>query len=130
MNFKKIQNLSAVLMVFAFFLPWISMGFISLSGYKVASLGGGATWFFLIPTLAIMVLVNDVQCFLDDKKTKYLTYTTAVIPMICIASVIWGSLMGDMEGVEEFFEWASIGIYLTFLASVSMLHGVMHGASA
>ena len=130
MNFKKIQNLSAVLMVFAFFLPWISMGFISLSGYKVASLGGGATWFFLIPTLAIMVLVNDVQCFLDDKKTKYLTYTTAVIPMICIASVIWGSLMGDMKGVEEFFEWASIGIYLTFLASVSMLHGVMHGARA
>ena len=116
MNFKKIENLSAIVMLVAFFLPWLSMGIFSLSGYKAATMGGVATLLFLIPILAVVVLVNDVQSFFDDVKTKYLTYVTALIPLIYIVSRIV-----DMGG--QFFQGASIGIYLTLLASVTMLLG-------
>lgn len=103
-------------MLVAFFLPWLSMGIFSLSGYKAATMGGVATLLFLIPILAVVVLVNDVQSFFDDVKTKYLTYVTALIPLIYIVSRIV-----DMGG--QFFQGASIGIYLTLLASVTMLLG-------
>ena len=116
MNFKKIENLSAIVMIVAFFLPWLSMGIFSLSGYKAATLGGSATLLFLIPILAVVLLVNDVQSFFDDVKTKYLTYATALIPLVYIVSRIF-SMGGD------FFQAASIGIYLTLLASVIMLLG-------
>ena len=89
------------------------MGIFSLSGYQTASIGGSATLLFLIPLLAIVVLVNDVQGFLDDNKTKYLTYVTAGIPLIYIISRIF-----DLGG--DFFEITSIGTYLTLAASIDL----------
>lgn len=118
MNFKKIENLSAIAIIIAFFLPWLNMGIFSLSGYQTASIGGSATLLFLIPLLAIVVLVNDVQGFLDDNKTKYLTYVTAGIPLIYIISRIF-----DLGG--DFFEITSIGTYLTLAASITMLLGAI-----
>ena len=39
MNFKKIENLSAILMVVSFFMPWLCMEAQLVLG-KVASIGG------------------------------------------------------------------------------------------
>lgn len=116
MNFKKIENLSAILMVVSFFLPWVSLGILSATGFKVASMGGAGTLLFVIPLLAIVVLANDMLNFLDVDKSKYLTYLTAVVPLIYIIYRL-------IKAGSGFFELASIGIYLTLIASVLMILG-------
>tara|TARA_B100000161_G_scaffold127499_1_gene90409 strand:+ start:181 stop:561 length:381 start_codon:yes stop_codon:yes gene_type:complete len=117
MNFKKIENLSAVLMVVSFFMPWLSLGMLgSATGFKVASIGGAGTLLFVIPLLAIVVLANDVLSFLDVDKSKYLAYLTAVVPLIYIIYRL-------IKAGSSFFELASIGIYLTLIASVLMILG-------
>ena len=116
MNFKKIENLSAILMVVSFFMPWLSLGIVSATGFKVASMGGAGTLLFVIPLLAIVVLANDVLSFLDVDKSKYLAYLTAVVPLIYIIYRL-------IKGGSSFFELASIGIYLTLIASVLMILG-------
>lgn len=117
MNFKKIENLSAILMVVSFFMPWLSLGMLgSATGFKVASIGGAGTLLFVIPLLAIVVLANDVLNFLDVDKSKYLAYLTAVVPLIYIIYRL-------IKAGSSFFELASIGIYLTLIASVLMILG-------
>ena len=117
MNFKKIENLSAILMVVSFFMPWLSLGMLgSATGFKVASMGGAGTLLFVIPLLAIVVLANDVLSFLDVDKSKYLAYLTAVVPLIYIIYRL-------IKAGSSFFELASIGIYLTLIASVLMILG-------
>jgi len=117
MNFKKIENLSAILMVVSFFMPWLSLGMLgSATGFKVASIGGAGTLLFVIPLLAIVVLANDVLSFLDVDKSKYLAYLTAVVPLIYIIYRL-------IKAGSSFFELASIGIYLTLIASVLMILG-------
>jgi hypothetical protein len=115
MNFKKIENLSAILMVVSFFMPWLSLGMLgSATGFKVASMGGAGTLLFVIPLLAIVVLANDVLSFLDVDKSKYLAYLTAVVPLIYIIYRL-------IKAGSGFFELASIGIYLTLIASILMI---------
>ena len=117
MNFKKIENLSAILMVVSFFMPWLSLGMLgSATGFKVASIGGAGTLLFVIPLLAIVVLANDVLSFLDVDKSKYLAYLTAVVPLIYIIYRL-------IKAGSSFFELASIGIYITLIASVLMILG-------
>tara|TARA_B100000123_G_scaffold64810_1_gene45641 strand:- start:696 stop:1076 length:381 start_codon:yes stop_codon:yes gene_type:complete len=117
MNFKKIENLSAILMVVSFFMPWLSLGMLgSATGFQVASIGGAGTLLFVIPLLAIVVLANDVLSFLDVDKSKYLAYLTAVVPLIYIIYRL-------IKAGSSFFELASIGIYLTLIASVLMILG-------
>ena len=117
MNFKKIENLSAILMVVSFFMPWLSLGMLgSATGFKVASIGGAGTLLFVIPLLALVVLANDVLSFLDVDKSKYLAYLTAVVPLIYIIYRL-------IKAGSGFFELASIGIYLTLIASVLMILG-------
>ena len=117
MNFKKIENLSAILMIVSFFMPWLSLGMLgSATGFKVASMGGAGTLLFVIPLLAIVVLANDVLNFLDVDKSKYLAYLTAVVPLIYIIYRL-------INAGSTFFELASIGIYLTLIASVLMILG-------
>ncbi len=117
MNFKKIENLSAILMVVSFFMPWLSLGMLgSATGFQVASIGGAGTLLFVIPLLAIVVLANDVLSFLDVDKSKYLAYLTAVVPLIYIIYRL-------IKAGSSFFELASIGIYITLIASVLMILG-------
>ncbi len=117
MNFKKIENLSAILIVVSFFMPWLSLGMLgSATGFTVASIGGAGTLLFVIPLLAIVVLANDVLSFLDVDKSKYLAYLTAVVPLIYIIYRL-------IKAGSSFFELASIGIYLTLIASVLMILG-------
>lgn len=104
-------------MIVSFFMPWLSLGMLgSATGFQVASIGGAGTLLFVIPLLAIVVLANDVLNFLDVDKSKYLAYLTAVVPLIYIIYRL-------IKGGSGFFELASIGIYLTLIASVLMILG-------
>ena len=54
---KKVTNISAILLIVAFFLPWISAGnsymSVTMSGLKAAQLGGAAVIIWFIPLLSI-----------------------------------------------------------------------------
>ena len=113
MNIKKLENICAVILVIAFFLPWFSLGFISISGFNVAGIGGSSFLLWVIPLLSIGVLVSDFMD-LDEKISTYIAYASGAVPLIYVLSRLF-STGGD------FFEGAGIGIYLTLVASVGML---------
>tara|TARA_X000001036_G_scaffold141329_4_gene134161 strand:- start:1963 stop:2337 length:375 start_codon:yes stop_codon:yes gene_type:complete len=113
MNIKKIENMAAIVMIIAFFLPWVSMGIFSISGLKASTLGGGAFMLFLIPLFSVGVLASDAMK-LDENMSKYLTYGAGLVPLGYVLSRLFS--MGS-----DFFTAAAVGIYLTLLASVAML---------
>ena len=113
MNIKKLENICAVILVIAFFLPWVNLGFISLSGFNVAGIGGASFLLWVIPLLSIGVLVSEFMD-LDEKISTYIAYASGAVPLFYVLSRLF-STGGD------FFEGAGIGIYLTLVASVGML---------
>ena len=113
MNIKKLENICAVILVIAFFLPWVNLGFISLSGFNVAGIGGASFLLWVIPLLSIGVLVSEFMD-LDEKISTYIAYASGAVPLIYVLSRL-------ISSGGEFFEAAGIGIYLTLVASVGML---------
>ena len=79
MNIKKVTNISAILLIVAFFLPWlvqvIVMG--SASGLKAAQLGKAAVIIWFIPLLSIGVIVTDIS---NEKLGKYLAIAAGIVP--------------------------------------------------
>ena len=113
MNIKKLENICAVILVIAFFLPWLSLGFMSISGFKIAGIGGASFLLWVIPLLSIGVLVSEFMD-LDEKISTYIAYASGAVPLIYVLSRL-------ISSGGEFFEAAGIGIYLTLVASVGML---------
>ena len=113
MNIKKLENICAVILVIAFFLPWVNLGFISLSGFNVAGIGGASFLLWVIPLLSIGVLVSEFMD-LDKKISTYITYASGAVPLFYVLS-------SRMQEKQFSYEGAGIGIYLTFVASGVML---------
>ncbi len=131
LNFKKIENICAIVLLVAFFLPWVSFFGMSASGYSIpgivsglnqwgSSLSGEAAsvpWqvylVYLVPLTAIGVLVTD---FLktDEMIARIVAILAGVIP---IAGVIYMLI----ESGGEVFNYLSLGAYLTILAAIGML---------
>jgi hypothetical protein len=88
MNIKKVTNISAILLIVAFFLPWISAGnsymSVTMSGLKAAQLGGAAVIIWFIPLLSIGVIVADVIS--NEKLGKYLAIAAGIVPFIYVIS--------------------------------------------
>ena len=117
MNIKKLENICAIILIVALFLPWVSMGMLgSLSGFKLAQLGGSATLLWLVPLLAIGVLVSDVMN-MDEKISSYIAYAAGALPTLWVISRMF------VMGFGVFFEAAGIGFYLTLLAGIGILLG-------
>ena len=114
MNIKKIENISAIVIIVALFLPWISAGnsyaTVTISGIKAAGLGGAAVIIWLFPLLAIGVLVADVIS--NENLAKYLAIAAGILPLVYL-----------LTRGGAFFAAAGIGVYLTIIASVAMLLG-------
>ena len=131
-DFKKIENISAIVIIVAFFLPWISVGgMFSFTGYELPNLAEMASGmrdafgeegvesqanyaiylFYLVPLLAIGVLAND-YLKTDEKVSKYTAIAAGAFPILgFIYSIISA---GEITGF-------AIGIWLTMLAAVVML---------
>ncbi len=114
MNIKKIENISAIVIIVALFLPWISAGnsymSVTISGIKAAGLGGAAVIIWLFPLLAIGVIVADVIS--NENLAKYLAIAAGILPLVYL-----------LTRGGDFFAAAGIGVYLTIIASVAMLLG-------
>ena len=111
MNIKKVENISAIVMIVAFFLPWTSMLGFTTNGLSAAK-ANPVLW--SIPFLAIGVIVSDITK-VDEKFSESLSYAAGLVPLIWIIIYV---PMGTI-----FFLVSGVGIYLTLLASITMLLG-------
>jgi len=134
-NFKKIENIAAIVMLVAFFLPWISAGGVfSFSGYELPNLAEMASGMsaafsedgaksqtnyavylvYLVPLLALGVLATDYLKS-DKKLSKYTAIAAGAFPILGIIYSIIRA--GEITGF-------AIGIWLTLLAAIVMLLAV------
>ena len=125
LNFKKIENICAIVMLVAFFLPWVSFMGLSAAGYSIVgtlnnllAIGGeSAPWqvylIYLVPLAAIGVLVTD-YLKTDEKIARIVAIIAGVIP---IAGIIYLLIQSGGEG----FQVLAMGAYLTILAAIGML---------
>ena len=90
MNIKKVENISAIVMIVAFFLPWLSAGIgnfsTSMNGTGVAGINP-LVW--LIPLLAIAVIVTDFMA--NETASKWLSYAAGLVPFVWIILQTVGS---------------------------------------
>lgn len=113
MNIKKVENISAIVLLVAFVLPWLELPYIgSVSGFGVIKIN---PFVLLIPLLAVAVIVTDIIG--SETASKWLSYAAGLVPFI------WIILRIPFMGSEIFFAAAGIGIYLTLLGSILMLLG-------
>ena len=129
-DFKKIENICAIVLVVAFFLPWVSFGgMFSFAGYQLPNAAEGinamAAAFsesgevdtnygiylvYLVPLLAVGVLATDYLKS-DEKVAHYVAIAAGVLPLL---GFLYMLQRNGMQGM-------AIGIYLTVLASIVML---------
>jgi len=130
LDIKKLENICAIIIIVAFFLPWVSLGFISFSGYDLPNLGSLANSFdaafsengessgsannlyavYLIPLLSIGILFMEYL----GKESKKLCLTAGTLNVVGFLYVLIFETEGDIGMM-------GIGIWITVLASVVML---------
>jgi len=130
LNIKKIENICAIIIIVAFFLPWVSLGFISFSGYDLPNLASFVNSFdaafsengessgsanslyavYLIPLLSISILFMEYL----GKESKKLCLTAGTLNVVGFLYVLIFETEGDIGMM-------GIGIWITVLASVVML---------
>ena len=128
-DFKKIENICAIVLAVAFFLPWISLGGIfSFSGYELPNAAQGLNTMaaafseseadtiyvvylvYLVPLLAVGVLATDYLKS-DKKVAHYVAIAAGVLPLLGFLYMV---IDNGMQGM-------AIGIYLTVVAAIVML---------
>jgi len=129
LDFKKIENICAIVLVVAFFLPWISLGGIfSFSGYELPNAAQGVNAMaaafseteadtnyvvylvYLVPLLAVGVLATDYLKS-DEKVAHYVAIAAGAFPLLGFLYVV----------IDKGIEGLAIGIYLTVIAAIVML---------
>ena len=130
LDFKKIENICAIVLIIAFFLPWVSLGgMFSFAGYQLPNAAEGinamaAAWsesgevdtnygvylVYLVPLLAVGVLATDYLKS-DEKVAHYVAIAAGVLPLLGFLYMV---IDNGMQGM-------AIGIYLTVVAAIVML---------
>tara|TARA_B100001113_G_scaffold309265_1_gene271828 strand:- start:1130 stop:1558 length:429 start_codon:yes stop_codon:yes gene_type:complete len=130
LDFKKIENICAIVLIVAFFLPWVSLGgMFSFAGYQLPNAAEGinamaAAWsesgeadtnygvylVYLVPLLAVGVLATDYLKS-DEKVAHYVAIAAGVLPVLGFLYMV---IDNGMQGM-------AIGIYLTVVAAIVML---------
>jgi hypothetical protein len=128
-DFKKLENICASVIVVAFFLPWADLGFASVSGYSLPNL--------------VNSMAQLGQAFSDNSEasTNYSIYIVYLVPLLGILILLFGYLNKPIKNIclaacalnlggfiyhliaESGGEIGmyGIGIWITLLASIVML---------
>jgi hypothetical protein len=127
-NFKKLENICASIIVLAFFLPWLDLGFISFSGYSLPNLANsmgsiaqsfdentqssnyGVYLVYLVPLLACLVLLFSYL----NKPSKNISLASGFVNIIGFCY----HLITQSDGSISMY---GIGIWITLLASIVMV---------
>ena len=127
---KKLENVSAIAIVIAFFLPWVNLGFISFSGHDLPNLwdavnslsnafsetenvSAGVNYYlvvYLVPILALVFLLLEYL----GKPSKNFAIVISAINIVAFLYI----LIFKSEGELGIF---GVGIWITVLASLLML---------
>lgn len=129
-DIKKLENICAIIIIVAFFFPWVSLGIVSFSGYELPNLLSALNSFasafsengesspeganylyavYLIPLLSIGILIMEYL----GKESKNLCFIAGSINVI-------GFLYSLIQTQGEVGLYG-IGIWVTVLASIAML---------
>ncbi len=128
--FKRGENISALILFIAFFLPWVDLGIVSLPGYKLIKVGEGLAslasslgekeaslpsevyLIYLIPVVSLIIMYMGLK----GKRAKLLS-------IVLGALILLGFVLYFVDGGSlEFF---GLGLYLTFLGAVGLILGAL-----
>jgi len=121
MKKNNIARVCGVLIVIAYFLPWMSMMFASITGFTIGKMaitkiaeGGGTLW--ALPSLLFVVL--GIASAVVNNKRGHLASGVYVLLI-----VIW--ILVDMAGGTRgsFFEVIGIGLWITLVAANGQIVG-------
>ena len=137
MNYKKPENIFAIAMLIAFFLPWINVGgLISVEGYNIPNtLEVGATianafkesgekgvdvpfYFYLvylIPLLTIGIIILDYKGI----ETKLVSIFAGALPILTLIYFI-------VDIGFDVYKVMGIGAYITIIASIGLILGALN----
>ena len=118
---KNIARVCGVLIVIAYFLPWMSMMFASITGFTIGKMaitkiaeGGGTLW--ALPSLLFVVL--GIASAAVNNKRGHLASGVYVLLI-----VLW--ILIDMAGGTRgsFLEVIGIGLWITLVAAIGQIVG-------
>jgi hypothetical protein len=113
--FKK-EIIFAGLLLISYFLPWISLDFISFSGYQIPEIAKG------ISDIGNIFKSKTVD---DNSETLYLAYSLYLIPILSVATIVAG-LIGSafiycLIQYGNVFKISSIGMYSTVISAITLI---------
>ena len=118
---KNIARVCGVLIVIAYFLPWMSIVFASISGFTMGKMaitkmgeGGGAVWVYA----SLLFVVLGIASVAQNNKRGHLTSGVFVL-----LTVIW--ILVEIAGGSggSFFEVVGIGLWITLVAAIGQIVG-------
>jgi len=118
-NEKNIARVCGVLIVIAYFLPWMSMVFVSISGFTIGKMaitkiaeGGGPLW--ALPSLLFVVL-GIASAVVNNKRGHRASGGYVLLIVIWILVEMAGGTRGS------FFEVIGIGLWITLVAAIGQI---------
>ena len=118
-NEKNIARVCGVLIVIAYFLPWMSMVFASISGFTIGKMaitkiaeGAGPLW--ALPSLLFVVL-GIASAVVNNKRGHRASGGYVLLIVIWILVEMAGGTRGS------FFEVIGIGLWITLVAAIGQI---------
>lgn len=120
----------ALVIVGAFFLPWVKVFGAGISGYQLAQLGAEGNYAWIIPALAGLTLLVGAS----GSNNRAIGAITGVVPLAVLAYVFFkltgnGSAAGRVAW-EVIAHIADVGAYLTLISSVLIILSATQSATS
>lgn len=121
MKKNNIARVCGVLIVIAYFLPWMSIMIANISGFTMGKMaitkigeGGGAVWTYA----SLLFVVLGIASAAVNNKRGHLASGVYVLLI-----VLW--ILIDMAGGtrESFFKVVGIGLWITLVAAIGQIVG-------
>ena len=121
--------LCSLVIVGAFFLPWVKVFGAGISGYQLSHLGAEGNFAWIIPVLAGLTLLVGAS----GSDNRAIGAITGVVPLAVLAYVFFkltgnGSVVGRIAW-EVVTNIAGAGAYLTLISSVLIILSAMQSAT-
>jgi len=118
---KNIARVCGVLIVIAYFLPWMSMVFASISGFTIGKMaitkigeGGGAVWTY---ASLLFVVLGIASAAVNNLRGHLASGVYVLLVVIWILVEMAGGTRGS------FFEVIGIGLWITLVAAIGQIVG-------
>ena len=111
---KNLPLICGTVMFISFFLPYISVGAVGISGMDIANRGGLYFGLFSIPIVAVLAMVLLVM---GRELARLMSLASGVVPILLFFYAL-------VEGGYSLFSLAGVGLWLTALAAIGCIVSV------